>query len=548
MADTQDPIRKLGETDDLPFVEKLLAYFGDELTQDQVDALATELLEDGDKRDLFVATATMQQHLRRVERGNQIAEESILGGLAPEPEDAASILDPNDSNIYELAEMPLSVDRRPTRGKLIGPVPIDEHEDAELVMSIGGFRVYRGGYGVKVRHLAMAAALALVGVLAWMFWQGMETPAQQPTVVARIQQARNLKWTDTALPRTHGSELLTGSYKLTRGLLELRLNRGAEVVLEAPCEFQLLGANAMQLDEGKLVATVPPRAVNFTVKTDKADFVDLGTVFGISVDRGAGDTDAAVIDGRVIVNSQAGDADAASSVVELTRGQATTVRQDGSIDHPTHVSNDRINTLFGRGLDMSNRIVRKTDNIKALTVPPPSLEWDQLESDEHIFLLTEKQGVVLDRDLPVDEGGIERTTDEGDTWFAAPKGVRVRSYLLHADTLRKKHETGRTFYTGELAFSSQILGVIVRDDGLVQSDALFKLDGIRMESQIARSLDGFWRPSSPDTHPNEDSIVISEDRLSLRFRFKIESGIDECRIIVLDAPGESAPDLAAETE
>lgn len=547
MADTRDPIRKLGETDDLQFVERLLAYFSDELSQEEIDKLSQELLADADKRDLFVAAATMQQHLRRVERGNHIAEESLLGGLAPEPEDALSALDPDDSNIYELTDAPPAISlehaeqKHPRR-----PAPTVDHEDAELVMSLGGVRVYRGGHGVKVRHLAMAAALMLVGVLVWAFWRGMETPAPQPTVAARIQQSRGLQWTDRSLPYEKGSELLTGRYELKRGMLELRLNRGAEVVLDAPCTFELLGANAMQLDSGKLVATVPPSAANFTVKTAHADFVDLGTVFGVSIDREAGDADAAVIDGRVIVNGRPDDPKASASVVELTRGQATTVRIDGSVDLPSVISNDQINAMFGHALDLRDRIVSKSSDIKALTVPPPSLEWDQLESDEHIFLLTEKHGVVLEQDLPVDEGGIERTAEDGGKRFVIPKGTRVRSYLLHADTLRKRNAPGRTFYQGEIEFSSQVLGIIATDNKLRMSDGLLKIDSVHTEQEVERSLDGFLHTTSPESDPYVDSAAISDDRHRLRFRFKIESGIDECRIIVLDSPDASQPEAPAQ--
>ncbi len=544
MTDTQDPIRKLGETDDLQFVEKLLAYFGDELSAEQVDELSQELLADGEKRDLFVATATMQQHLRRVERSNAITEESMLGGLAPEPDDALSTLDPNDSNIYELVEMPESATHPRDKKPPTVPLLDNEHDEAQLVMSLGGFRVYRGGYGIKVRHLAMAAALMLVGVLAWAFWLGIEPAPPQPTVVARIQQSRHFAWVDTTLPRATGSELLTGRYELAKGVLELRLNRGAEVILEAPCAFELLSANAMALEHGKLVATVPPQATNFTVKTAHADFVDLGTVFGISVDPAAGDADAAVIEGRVIVNGQPEDPKALADVVELTRGQATTARSDGSIDKPAIVSNDQINAIFSRSLDMRNRIIHKSDNIKTLAVPPPSLERDQLESDDHIFLLTEQQGIVLEHDVLVDTGGIERTDDDGSTIMVVPAGQRVRSYLLHADTLREKKQSGHALYHGQLTFSSQILGVIVNNEPLIASDPLFQIDGLRFESVIERSLDNFWPEASPDSEFGQDAVAISDDRRQLRFRFKIETGIDEVRILVLDAPAESSPHRA----
>jgi len=57
------------------------------------------------------------------------------------------------------------------------------------------------------------------------------------------------------------------------------------MVVEAPATLELLSADSARLDWGKLVGHVPRNEVELTIKTPQASIVDLGTEFGVEVNR-----------------------------------------------------------------------------------------------------------------------------------------------------------------------------------------------------------------------------------------------------------------------
>lgn len=85
---------------------------------------------------------------------------------------------------------------------------------------------------------------------------------------------------------------------LEQGLLEITMDSGGTVLVEAPAEIRLENDNQVFLVLGKMTAKVPPQAVGFTVRTPSASIVDYGTEFGVSVDQYA-NTDAHVLKGQV---------------------------------------------------------------------------------------------------------------------------------------------------------------------------------------------------------------------------------------------------------
>ena len=84
--------------------------------------------------------------------------------------------------------------------------------------------------------------------------------------------------------------------ELAAGTAELTFARGARIVIQGPATLEVLSANEMQLDRGKLAASVPGPAIGFAVLTPTAAVVDLGTEFGVEVDE-AGATNLTVLRG-----------------------------------------------------------------------------------------------------------------------------------------------------------------------------------------------------------------------------------------------------------
>jgi hypothetical protein len=102
-------------------------------------------------------------------------------------------------------------------------------------------------------------------------------------------------------PKTNiyrGKYLLDESLILDKGVLEIAMDAGSTILLEAPAEIRLENDNQVFLVKGKLTAKVPPQAIGFTVRTPSASVVDYGTEFGVLVDQYA-NTVAQVLKGQV---------------------------------------------------------------------------------------------------------------------------------------------------------------------------------------------------------------------------------------------------------
>lgn len=92
-----------------------------------------------------------------------------------------------------------------------------------------------------------------------------------------------------------------GEYELLKGVVHLRFAQGADVVLASPARLEVKDSQHTRLVHGKVRVTAPPTARGFTIATRAADYVDLGTEFGLRVDRDSGASDLYVFDGQVNV-------------------------------------------------------------------------------------------------------------------------------------------------------------------------------------------------------------------------------------------------------
>lgn len=136
------------------------------------------------------------------------------------------------------------------------------------------------------------AAMVLLAVVLIMN-RGPEEVASPPTAgatalpaVAVFEADLGAAWAGAG-PNA-GQGMVKGDYQLVRGRAQLRFEDGAMVVVEAPARFALDSTNGMTLSDGRLVAYCDVRARGFVVQTPHAEFVDLGTEFGVHVVPGMG--------------------------------------------------------------------------------------------------------------------------------------------------------------------------------------------------------------------------------------------------------------------
>jgi len=92
-----------------------------------------------------------------------------------------------------------------------------------------------------------------------------------------------------------------GEYELLKGVVHLRFAEGADLVLAGPAKLTVTDSLHVRLDYGKIRVIAPPTAKGFTVATPAADYVDLGTEFGLRVEPESGASDLYVFDGQVNV-------------------------------------------------------------------------------------------------------------------------------------------------------------------------------------------------------------------------------------------------------
>ena len=89
-----------------------------------------------------------------------------------------------------------------------------------------------------------------------------------------------------------------GEYELLGGIVHLRFAQGADMILAGPARFRVTDAQNVQLLVGKARVIAPSTAKGFTIATRAANYIDLGTEFGLRVDPD-GASDLYVFDGQV---------------------------------------------------------------------------------------------------------------------------------------------------------------------------------------------------------------------------------------------------------
>ena len=120
-----------------------------------------------------------------------------------------------------------------------------------------------------------------------------------PSVVGQITDMVDCKL--AGKPQVVRDVPLGATYTLESGLMELTYNTGAKVILQGPVTYKVESASGGFLAIGKLVGRMETaQAKGFMIRTPSAAVTDLGTEFGVQVDRD-GNHDVQVFAGKVKV-------------------------------------------------------------------------------------------------------------------------------------------------------------------------------------------------------------------------------------------------------
>jgi len=179
------------------------------------------------------------------------------------------------------------------------PLPEDlpafaRSSEASRVAPAGAFR------GVSLARFAAALLLGVgLTLLVSSVWSRPRATDERTTTdsVATLLFADDCQWRTKERP-VEGQRLSAGPLQLEQGLIILRFDGGAAVVLEGPADLRVESRGCAQLIYGRLTVRAPKEAAGFTVRSPASDVVDLGTEFAIKVERG-GATEVHVLEGEV---------------------------------------------------------------------------------------------------------------------------------------------------------------------------------------------------------------------------------------------------------
>ena len=153
--------------------------------------------------------------------------------------------------------------------------------------------------------VAVTLVLALGIPSVWRLGRNRPLPvARQDATVATLVAAIGAQW-EGDTPLSIGSPLSAIPLRLNRGLAEIRFRSGAAVILQGPVACVLESPSHLSLQRRRISAKASKEAIGFTVRTDQATVVDLGTEFGVSSE-GSGKTDVHVFRGQVALGTSFG--------------------------------------------------------------------------------------------------------------------------------------------------------------------------------------------------------------------------------------------------
>ncbi|HUP80348.1 MAG TPA: LamG-like jellyroll fold domain-containing protein, partial [Pirellula sp.] len=206
---------------------------------------------------------------------------------------------------------------------------------AEMAMGLSGKEAAEKDMMVLNRHALFSntvayslitTAAAVILVLGGWWWQGSEQRTAnsessiasdgplvrsgsnqnisigESTSVALLLDEAGATFADGRGP--NGKRFVSGEYELMAGVAHLKFALGTEMILSGPAQFTLLDSMHVRMEYGKIRVIAPPSAKGFSILTPDAEYIDLGTEFGLDVDREVKASDLYVFDGQVNVSQK----------------------------------------------------------------------------------------------------------------------------------------------------------------------------------------------------------------------------------------------------
>jgi hypothetical protein len=155
--------------------------------------------------------------------------------------------------------------------------------------------------------------------------------------------------------------------------------------------------------------------------------------------------------------------------------------------------------------------------------PPADVVTGHFEDDSIVYTFAEKQFTQLMQSVPLDISvpGIVQGTVPNLSPSSVPAGAVVNSYYLHFDIVGSPSQ-GQFPADGSVTFDSEILGLIVLTDHLIQTNTSLGALGTVYETG---DLAGF------EFTNGEEWINLHADRRTVEFHLSVNVAADNFRIL-----------------
>jgi hypothetical protein len=144
-------------------------------------------------------------------------------------------------------------------------------------------------------------------------------------VVAVLDGETDARW----LHPPEDPNLHPGRMVLEEGYAKITFKQGTQIILQAPCTFDLRSRNRMVLERGMVTANVPAQAHGFAVQTPRAQVTDYGTEFGLQV-KNQNESEVHVFEGRVQCRTK-GSKGKPSKILDITQNMAGLLAASGDL-------------------------------------------------------------------------------------------------------------------------------------------------------------------------------------------------------------------------
>lgn len=285
-----------------PF-ELISGHLDDQLSDEEFARLQAWLAEEPAHIRQFVRQSFLHSRVR------DILQQHDVGQLAfADDERELSWIDPN--HVRSLLDEEADADRRAREAAEQTRLETLAATQPRELLAFQPAPEKRGGSRLPaaLTYVGVAAAAALLVVIGQFSQRFLSQPQPQqapmevvqslPQPVATVVDSLEAAWKSNGQSTSRGTALLPGTYSLTQGVVQLQFANGARLLVEGPADVELISGERAKLNAGRVVANVPKEAVGFTLISDAATFVDLGTEFGVEV-TASGDALVTVLDGEV---------------------------------------------------------------------------------------------------------------------------------------------------------------------------------------------------------------------------------------------------------